>query len=268
MKTIDYDFLKSCKQECIKTILKQYKRANAGHIGSSLSCLDSLVFLYFYLMDQEDTFILSKGHAALAWYVVLSKAGFIDEKLLETFYLNGTLLSAHPPINKNLDCIPFGTGSLGHGLSLAAGFSLSRRFTKKSGRVFCMISEGDCDEGSTWEAALFASHHRLKDLFVILDYNKLQGFGMTNEILNLEPITDKWKSFNFEVVVADNGNDFYSLNSSFEILEKVNSDKPKCIIARTTKGQGVSFMEDRFEWHYLPMTDEQYQQALFEINRQ
>jgi transketolase len=128
------------------------------------------------------------------------------------------------------------------------------------------LSEGDCDEGSTWEAALFASHHKLKNLFVIIDNNNLQGFGKSGEVLNLEPLTDKWKSFNFDVVVAENGNNPGSLHSAFEVLRNLNSDNPKCIIAKTVKGNGISFMENRMEWHYLPMTDEQYLQALKEIN--
>jgi len=263
---MDFEILKRLKSDCLKDILRLYKKANAGHIGASLSCLDILVYLYFNLMENNDRFILSKGHAALALYVVLAKKGLINEKLLDTYYDNGTLLAAHPPCNGQLKGIPFGTGSLGHGLSLATGFALSNRFTNKSNNVYCLLSEGDCDEGSTWEAALFASHHKLKNLFVIIDNNNLQGFGKSEEVLNLEPLTDKWKSFNFDVVVAENGNNPGSLHSAFEVLRNLNSYNPKCIIAKTVKGNGVSFMENRMEWHYLPMTDEQYLQALKEIN--
>jgi transketolase len=266
MQECEFELLRSIKNECLNIILGLYKQANAGHIGSSLSCLDALIYFYFHFMDKEDKFILSKGHAALALYVVLKRKGLITKELLETFYSNGTFLSAHPPFNHRLDCIPFGTGSLGHGLSLAAGFALSTRFTNKPGRVLCLLSEGDCDEGSTWEAALFASQHHLKNLFVILDYNNLQGFGKSPDVLNLEPIKEKWESFNFEVFVADDGNDFHSLNTSFEVLKNLPSEKPKCIIAKTKKGNGISFMENKLEWHYLPMTDEQYIQAMKEIN--
>jgi len=188
--------------------------------------------------------------------------------LLETFYKNGTLLAAHPPCNRKLNGISFGTGSLGHGLPIACGFSLSNRFTKKTNNAYCLISEGDCDEGSTWEAALFASQNQLNDLYVIIDNNSLQGFGKSEEILNLEPLADKWKSFNFDVIIAENGNDFHSINNAFECLRKNNSNKPKCIIAKTIKGKGVSFMENKMEWHYLPMSDDQYLQALAEINTQ
>ena len=259
--------LKQIRQNCLQEILKQYKKANAGHIGASLSCLDILVYLYFHAMKEPDKFILSKGHAALALYVVLVKSGYLDESILETFYKNGTLLAAHPPCNRNLNGVHFGTGSLGHGLSLATGFAYSNRFTSKSNNVFCILSEGDCDEGSTWEAALFAAHHKLQNLYVIIDNNNLQGFGNSNEVINLEPIIDKWRAFNFDVIVADNGNDFESINRAFESITKYNSNKPKCIIAKTTKGKGVSYMENKMEWHYLPMSDDQYFQALEEINK-
>jgi transketolase len=265
---MDFEILKKFKTDCLKDILNLYMNANAGHIGASLSCLDILVYLYFSHMNKEDKFILSKGHAALALYVVLAKKGIINKKLLDTYYNNGTLLAAHPPCNRELEGIPFGTGSLGHGLSLATGFALSNRFTGKSNNVYCLLSEGDCDEGSTWEAALFASQHKLKNLFVIIDNNNLQGFGRSEEVLDLEPLTDKWRSFNFDIVVVENGNDFDSLHSSFEVLKNINSNHPKCIIAKTVKGNGISFMENRFEWHYLPMTHEQYMQALAEINEQ
>jgi transketolase len=263
---MDFEILNKLRLDCLKDILRLYMKANAGHIGASLSCLDILLYLYFSYMNKEDKFILSKGHAALALYVVLAKKGLIDERLLETYYNNGTLLAAHPPCNRELKAIPFGTGSLGHGLSVATGLALSNRFTNQSNNVFCLLSDGDCNEGSTWEAVLFASQHKLKNLYVIIDRNNLQGFGKSEEVLNLEPLADKWKSFNFDVIVADNGNDFFSLDSSFKILNKMNSDKPKCIIAKTVKGNGVSFMENRLEWHYLPMTNEQYLQALTEIN--
>jgi transketolase len=242
-----------------------YKDANAGHIGASLSCLDILVYLYFHLMDKEDRFILSKGHAALSLYVVLAKAGLMDKKLLESFYKNGTLLAAHPPCTRKLNGVSFGTGSLGHGLPLATGFAFSNKFTHKNNNVFCLLSDGDCDEGSTWEAVLFAAQHKLKNLFVIIDNNNLQGFGKSSEVLNLEPLADKWKSFNFDVAVAENGNEFSSLNNAFDELCKISSDKPKCIIAKTKKGNGISFMENKLEWHYLPMTEDQYLQALEEI---
>lgn len=265
---MDLGTLKQLRKDSLRVIIDLYKRANAGHIGASLSCLDILIYLYFEFMNNDDRFILSKGHAALGLYVVLAKKGLIDDTLLNSFYNNGTLLAAHPPCNKGLISIPFGTGSLGHGLSLATGFALSNRFTHKSNRVFCLLSDGDCNEGSTWEAALFAAQHKLENLFIIVDNNNLQGFGKTEEVINLEPLTEKWKSFNFDVVVSENGNDLKSLHSSFTTAGSLNSNKPKCIIARTIKGNGISFMENKLEWHYLPLTDDLYNLALSEINKQ
>jgi len=264
---MEFDNLNSCKRDSLKVLLSLYKSANAGHIGSSLSCLDILLYLYLFRMTKNDKFVLSKGHAALALYVTLVEAGLLEKKVLETFYKNGTSLAAHPPCNKSISAIPFGTGSLGHGLSLAIGFAFSNRFTLKNDKIFCVLSEGDCNEGSTWEAALFAAQHKLKNLYVIIDNNQLQGFGKTEDVLNLEPFIDKWNAFNFDVEIAKNGNDFESLHNAFENLERRNSNKPKCIIAKTKKGSGVSFMENKMEWHYLPMSDEQYIQAITEINK-
>jgi transketolase len=259
--------LTSVRQDCLKDILSLYYKANAGHIGASLSCLDILIYLYFNYMGGNDRFVLSKGHAALALYVVLAHKGLIDKKLLESYYLNGTLLAAHPPCNRKVNGIHFGTGSLGHGLSLATGFAFSNRFTKKTNKACCILSEGDCDEGSTWEAALFAGHYKLNNLVVVIDHNNLQGFGKTEEVLNLEPLSEKWRSFNFEVIMAGNGNDFQSIDSAFNKLNQTDPDKPKCIIANTTKGSGVSYMENKLEWHYLPMELSQYEQALKEIDK-
>ncbi len=252
------------KRDCQYKILSLYKKANAGHIGSSLSCLDLLVYIFFKKFQDGDKVILSKGHAALALYVVLSKAGFFPESELETFYQDGTFLAAHPPCGNKLNGVIFGTGSLGHGLSLSTGLAFSNKFTKKKSNIYCIISEGDCNEGSTWEAALFAGQHKLSNLVVLMDNNGLQGFGESEGVINLNPIVEKWKSFNFDVSTAENGNDFKSIEQSFVLLNP-NSEKPKIIIARTTKGSGVSFMENKMEWHYLPMSDEQYHIAINEI---
>lgn len=266
MNTSKLQELKSIRQETLTDLIKLYKASGAGHIGSSLSCLDILIYLYFGVMDKKDKFILSKGHAAAALYTVLNKYGSISDKELKTYYGEGTLFAAHPPCGENkVKGIIFGTGSLGHGLSLSTGLALSSKLSKKPFNVFCVLSDGDCNEGSTWEAVMFAAQHKLKNLTVIVDNNNLQAFGRTNEVINMEPLKKKWEAFNFEVVEAKNGNDFESLDKAYEKLKKINSDKPKCIIARTTKGSGISFMEDKLEWHYLPLTEEQYQTAIEEI---
>ena len=252
------------KRDCQKKILSLYKKANAGHIASSLSCLDLLIYIFFRKLQKEDKFILSKGHAALALYVVLSKAGFFPESELDTYYHEGTLLAAHPPCSGKLNGVIFGTGSLGHGLSLSTGMAFSNKYTGRNFTTYCIVSDGDCNEGSTWEAALFAGQHKLNNLVVVMDNNRLQGFGKSEEVINLEPLKEKWQSFNFDVAIAEDGNDFRSIDAAFNSLGP-HSDKPKIIIARTVKGSGVSYMENKMEWHYLPMSDEQYQIAINEI---
>lgn len=261
-KKSDKKNLSKIKKECVLTMLGLYKKAQAGHIGSSLSCLDILVYLYFSRMNPDDHFILSKGHAAAALYTVLEKAGFISKEELNSYYQNGTVLAAHPPCSGKLKGVTFGTGSLGHGLSLATGLALSTKFTKKKSNVYCVISEGDCNEGSTWEAIMFAAQHKLKNLTVIVDNNGIQAFGYSKDILNLEPLQKKLKAFNFETVEIKNGNDFQELEKAFKKIDGIDSQKPRCIIAKTTKGSGVSYMENKMEWHYLPMDDEQYDLAI------
>ena len=262
---MDKEFIE-IKKECLKTLLRLYHNAHAGHIASSLSCLDILICLFFFKLRDQDKFILSKGHAAAALYTVLAQRGLLSSDLLETFYKDGTLLPAHPPCGFNiLPKIIFGTGSLGHGLSLANGIALAASLTGKNFAVYTVLSDGDCNEGSTWEAALFAGHHRLGNLTVIVDHNKLQGFGRTEEVLDLGLLENKWREFKFNVRVVENGHSFSDLLSALPEQAADNREKPTCIIAHTTKGAGISFMANRLEWHYLPMTEEQYQQALQEV---
>jgi transketolase len=255
--------LPEIRRLCAVTMLGLHKRANAGHIGTSLSCLEILVDLCFRRMGEKDALVLSKGHAAAALYTTLSLSGRLPEADLSTFYQEGTLLAAHPPCSGKIRAIPFGTGSLGHGLGLACGLVLSQRFTGRPCRVFAVLSDGDCNEGSTWEAVLFAAHHQLSNLTVVVDLNSIQGIGHTKDVLNLEPMVDKWRAFGFAVALADDGNDFRSLARAYDSVQR--SRGPRCIIARTVKGHGVSYMANRVEWHYLPMQDEQYAQALSEL---
>lgn len=255
--------LESARKSCVFKLLELYKRANAGHIGSSLSCLEILVELCFSRMSADELLVLSKGHAAGALYTALSLSGRLPEAQLDTFYRDGTLLAAHPPCSGKLGAIPFGTGSLGHGLGLACGLALAGRFTGKQARVFTVLSDGDCNEGSTWEAVLFAAHQKLKNLSVVVDLNGIQGIGYTKDVLKLEPMLDKWRAFGFAVAVAENGNDFASLERAHAELE--GAESARCVIARTTKGHGISFMSDRVEWHYLPMKDDHYARALAEL---
>jgi transketolase len=252
------------RERCARQLLALHQRAHAGHIGPCLSCLEILVELCFSRMKPDDRLILSKGHAAAALYTTLSLSGRLPGIALETFYQDNTLLAAHPPCASGVEAIPFGTGSLGHGLSLAAGLAFSQRFTGRSFHVYAVLSDGDCNEGSTWEAALFAAHHRLENLTVIVDRNGIQGFGYSKDVLGLEPFAEKWRSFGFAVAIAERGNDFSSLRGAHE--EAASSEGPRCVVARTIKGHGVSFMENRVEWHYKPMDDAQYAQAVSECS--
>ena len=258
--------LKIVRRDTLKSLINMYKKANAGHIGASLSCLDILISLYFSQMKEGDKCVLSKGHAAAAIYAVLNQKGIISEEQLDTFYKDGTYLSAHPPCGYGkIEGIEFGTGSLGHGLSLATGMALAAKLSKKNTKIYCIVSDGDCNEGSTWEAIMFAAQHKLDNLVVIFDNNKLQGFGRSKDVIDLEPVLDKWKAFNFEVFEVKDGNDIQELLQQFDSINRSKSDKPKCMVARTLKGSGVSFMTDKLEWHYLPMNDEQFAKAIKEV---
>jgi len=235
-----------------KRVIKMYKEANAGHVGCSLSCLEIITFIKFQLMKDHDELILSKGHAAALLYSVLAEEGRISETEIETFYKNGTYLSAHPPVNK-INGIPFATGSLGHGLSLAAGFGLANKLKKHDKNIFCITSDGELNEGSTWEAALFISHHNLKNIFWFIDRNYIQGFGRTEDTLKLDPLDKKLESFGFQVITAE-GHNFDSLEKSFSGFQ---DQKPLVLICNTIKGKDLR-LQDTVDCHYLPLTDEEF----------
>lgn len=245
--------------------------SRAAHVGSSLSIIDILTVLYFNVMNliprkpwhpDRDRFVLSKGHAALALYVVLAYREFFSKKLLATFLKDGSLLVGHPE-GKTLPGVEATTGSLGHGLPVAAGMALAGKLRKKPYRVFTLLSDGECDEGEVWEAALFASQHRLDNLVAIVDYNKLQAFGLTKDVLNLEPFKQKWQSFNWTVRELD-GHSFGELKKTLRHVP-LASGKPTALIAHTKMGKGVSFMEDQLAWHYLDPTEEHLEDALREL---
>jgi transketolase len=247
------------KRDSIKRrVIRMYKTANAGHVGCSLSCLEMITFIKFRLMKAEDELILSKGHAAALLYSVLVEDGTISEKEIETFYQNGTYLSAHPPVNK-IKGIPFATGSLGHGLPIAAGLGLANRLKKTDKKIFCITSDGELNEGSTWEAALFIAHHNLKNVIWFIDRNYLQGFGRTEDVLKLEPLDKKLESFGFQVVIAD-GHDFASLDKA---MAEYSGEKALAVIAKTVKGKDLK-LEDTVDCHYLPLTEEDYMKLISE----
>jgi len=250
-----------------KRFLAMYHQAHAGHVGSSLSCAELLVFLRFAWMREHDSFVLSKGHAAAALYSVLAEAKRLSPRQIGSFYEEGTLLPALPPV-RAIDEIPFATGSLGYGLSLCAGMALGARFKRQDRRFFCVTSDGELDEGSVWEAALFIAHHQLTNVVWVIDRNRIQAIGRTEEVMALEPLDAKLRAFGYHVVAAD-GHDFPSLLAARdECTRAVDAEAaPVAIIARTVKGHGLSFMQDTVDCHYQPMTDGQYEQALDELTR-
>ena len=252
-----------------KRFLAMYKMAHAGHIGSSLSCAEILVFLKYAWMRDEDTFVLSKGHAVAALYALLAEVNAIDPRELDSFYGEGTRFPALPPVN-TINEIPFATGSLGHGLSLCAGMALGAILNRRDRRFFCLTSDGELDEGSTWEAALFIAHRKLTNVVWLIDRNRIQGIGGTEEVLALEPLDAKLDAFGFHVVAAD-GHDFTSLLAARDVCTRVlegqaDQGRPVAIIANTIKGHGIRYMQDTVASHYLPMDDAQYEQALDELS--
>jgi transketolase len=240
-------------------LLQMHYEAGVGHIGGNLSSIDILMTLYHQVLRTQDAFVLSKGHAAGALYVTLWSAGAIREDHLRLFHKDGTLLSGHPP-PRGIPEIPFATGSLGHGLSLASGLALAKKLKGEEGRVFCLMSDGEWNEGANWEALIFLEHHSL-DVTLIVDLNGLQGFGRTCDVADIEPLREKLRAFGVPAMEVD-GHDPACLS---EALNR-RAAGPAAVVARTQKGHGVSFMEDRVEWHYLPMSEAQYGEAIREVS--
>ncbi len=245
-----------------KKLLAMYYNANAGHIGCSLSCIDILIAL-FELKSGDERVILSKGHAAAALYTMLNETGEISDETLSTFYKNGTKLSAHPSANFFTN-IPFALGSLGHGLPIGCGIAYANKLTNNKENIFILMSDGETNEGTTWEAAHFAVAKKLDNLIVVIDKNKLQGFGYTKDVLGDTAEIGKWKSIGFDAIEED-GHDVEKLIKSINHLKSNKNRLPKLIIANTIKGKGVDYMENKLEWHYLPMDIEMYNRALISI---
>lgn len=242
-----------------KRLLQMHYESGVGHIGGNLSSLDAILIVFSEFLFRDDKFILSKGHSAGALYIALWNNGRINEQDLNTFHKDATLLAGHPPA-KGISDIPFATGSLGHGLSLAAGVALGYKLKRKNSHVVCLTSDGEWQEGSTWEALIFACHHKLNNLTVLVDHNNLQGFGSTAEIASMSPLWEKLKGFSVDLQIID-GHDYEDIRSALSYKQ----DKIKIIILKTVKGKGVSFMENRMDSHYLPLTKEQFQLAIEEL---
>jgi transketolase len=247
--------------------LGMYRKANAGHVGSSLSCAEILVFLKFAWMNESDELILSKGHAAAALYSLLAEVGRLSDPDIASYYQDGTRLPALPPFNTFPE-IPLATGSLGHGLSVSAGMALGARLRRRNRRIFCVTSDGELDEGSTWEAALFIAHHKLRNLVWVIDRNQIQAIGRTEDVLALEPLDLKLRAFGFHVVSVQ-GHDFAELLTAREECTRVLDAQgaPVVIIANTVKGNGIRELQDSVDSHYLPLTDAQFGEAMDELSR-
>lgn len=250
--------------------LRMVHLANASHIGSCLSVADILAVLYARVLrvdsanpdwPERDRMILSKGHAAAAMYAALAETGFFPVEWLETYCRDGSKLMGH--ISHCVPGIELSTGSLGHGLPVGCGMALAGKRDGMGFRVFALISDGELDEGSNWEAALFASHHRLDNLVVIVDRNNLQGFGRVEDVMSLEPLAAKWEAFGWAVKEID-GHDHEAIEQALASTPFM-PDKPSIIVAKTIKGKGVSFMEDQLAWHYKSPGSDQLVQALSEV---
>jgi transketolase len=250
-----------------RIVVEQSKRANVGHIGSALSIADILAALYGGVLNlpaarpQRDRLVLSKGHASLALYAALELTGHVPSGTTDTYCTDGTLLGVHP--ERDLDGVDFCTGSLGHGLPMAVGAALAARLEPSPRRVFVLMSDAELNEGSVWEAVMFAAHHRLSNLVVILDLNGQQATGYTKDVLDLGRPVQRWAAFDWDVHELD-GHDTSALQTTIRNLDFVGG-APHIVIAHTTFGKGVSFMQNVIDWHYLPMTDQQYEQALSEL---
>ena len=252
-------------------ILKLVYGANSGHPGGSLSIADLLTYLYFEELNvdcknpndsERDRFVLSKGHCAPALYSVLMKKNFFSEDNIKDFRQISGILQGHPDM-KHIPGVDMTTGSLGQGLSAAVGMSLAGKIDKRDYRVYCVLGDGEIEEGQVWEAAMSASHYKLDNLCVIVDNNNLQIDGEIGKVMSPYPIDEKFKSFGFNVVNI-NGNDFDEIEDAFKNARKCK-EKPTAIIAKTIKGKGVSFMENKAEWHGKAPSEEQYNQALKEL---
>jgi len=254
--------------------VKTSHEASIPHLGSCLSCVEILVYLYWIELnldplnsnDQDrDRFILSKGHGAPILFQVLAERGFYDKNLLKTAGKNGSLFHEHPPKPGYIPGIEAATGSLGHGLPIALGIAMAGKIKKKSFRTFALLSDGECNEGTIWESAMFASSKSLSRVTAIIDFNKWQATGRTKEIMSLEPLLEKWKSFGWHAQEI-NGHNFAEIKDSLDEANSVN-DKPSVIIANTIKGKGVSFMEDNNNWHYKIPNEEELSMALSELTK-
>lgn len=251
--------------------LKMTSRGGSSHIGSVYSIADILAVLYGQILnirpkepqwEGRDRFILSKGHSGAGVYAALAECGFMPIDKLKTHYQNGSKLSGHIS-HKGIPGVELSTGSLGHGLGVGVGMAKAIKLNNGSQKVFVLLSDGECDEGSVWEAILFAQHHKLDNLVAIVDYNKIQSLASISETVELEPFVEKWKAFNWSVLEVD-GHDHKLINKALQSTP-YKEGKPTIILAHTTKGKGVSFMENTVLWHYRCARGQEFDAALKEL---
>ena len=246
-------------------VLEQSRRAGVGHIGSALSIADVLAVLFSGVLRGEGTererFVLSKGHAVLGLYAALHEIGRIDTAALNTFCGEGSALGAHP--EHTVEGIDFSTGSLGQGLSIATGSALAARIERSERRTFVLLSDAELNEGSVWEAVMFAAHHQLGSLVAIVDVNRQQALGHTRDVLDLEPLDQRFESFGWSAHVVD-GHDLDAMRSAIEGFG-ADTTRPHVLLAQTTFGSGVSFMESDIAWHYWPLSEAQFSAAVAEV---
>ena len=242
--------------------------AGSGHIGGGLSVMDILTVLYYKYMnikvedpkwDDRDRFILSKGHAGIAYAPVLCDKGFNDKEMLKTFNLSGSKMCMHLDSNKVVG-VDASTGSLGHGMSIAVGTALAARLLGKDYKTYVVLGDGECDEGSNWEAAMSASHYKVTNMISFVDRNKCMIDGRTEDVMKLEPFCDKWTAFGFIVKEID-GNNIKELCEAIDFALENKTDKPVMIVCNTLKGCGIDFIEDNYLWHYGAFDDEKYHKA-------
>lgn len=264
--------LQKKSNELRKVVFECICRGGGGHIAGSLSIAEILTVLYYKALNidpknpkdpERDRFILSKGHAAVALYAILADRGFFPRSELNKYGKKGSMLGGHPDMHK-VPGVEASTGSLGHGFPFGVGMALASKLDKKNYRVFILLGDGECQEGSIWEAAMFAPQHKLDNVIAIIDYNKIQAMDRLDKIVALEPLVDKWKAFGWEAREAD-GHDISALEEVFNSVPFASS-KPNLIIAHTIKGKGISFMEDVSIWHYRLPNPEELKIACKELN--
>lgn len=271
MKVTEITELQKIAKEIRRDIIDQVYRARSGHPGGALSIVDILTVLYFNQMnvdaqkpndENRDRLVLSKGHATAALYAVLTEKGYFPKEDLQGFRNIDGYLQGHPDM-KHIPGVDMSTGSLGQGLSAANGMAMMSKLDNKGIRVYCIVGDGEIEEGQIWEAAMTSSHYKLDNLCVIVDHNHLQIDGTIDEVMNSNPIDEEFKSFGFNVIQVD-GHDVAHLIHAIESARECKG-KPTAIIANTIKGKGVSFMENKAEWHGKAPSEEEYKQAMEEL---